>query len=120
MTTWPDRDETLFRLKLLREKGPTYLALGICDNIRLTRKDADRLLRPLFVRWPDYSGDPTFPVKSYDADLDAMKAYVYVENAWDKDTQYGQSRWALLDFLIAEIEHQALLDFLIAEPTKEL
>ena len=93
----------LERLKELREKGPELFQCGICDNIAMLYGEQD-ILAEIWERWEHYSGNPHFPVPDPQHDGSACAVHMAAGNHWDKSTKYGRLRWALLDYLIEELE----------------
>ena len=99
---------TLSALIKMRDK-PRILDryAGICSNMIVRVPDeADYLIqvqiqRNLFKRWPEYTGRKDFPVPC--EGLKPARAYKKTEDKWDSDTAYGQARWRLLAFMIAEL-----------------
>lgn len=91
-------------LTRLRKKGPQDFNLGICDNVLLTSAEIIEVFYPLYIQWPEYSGSLIYPVPSYVEYVPAMEAYLEFGNIWNRTTKYGQARWRLLDFLIAQLE----------------
>lgn len=97
----------------VKDIGPAHRELGICDNVEATRpfdqmkreygptqarERFERVLRPLFREWPEYSGNPVFPVPH--PSLTAREAYSRLDDQWDAFTPYGQARLRLLNWLI--------------------
>jgi len=93
----------LARAKALRENGPDHLQTGLCTNLRL-RGVEHRVFEEIAKGGPQYSGNIEFPVplKHNDPAVAYQDARDYGW-MWDKATPYGQARWDLLDFLIAEL-----------------
>lgn len=59
------------------------------------------VLKKLFVKWPDYSGNVIYPVKSVKAGLqNPSRAFWGAINMWEGE--YGASRMKLLNFMIRE------------------
>ena len=73
-----------------------------CSDRELT--DVDEWLRMTFARWEHFSGDINYPVPDPQHDGSACAVYMTAGNHWDKSTKYGRLRWALLDYLIEELE----------------
>lgn len=97
------------RLCSLRDHRPQDTTLGICqvlgappsDDAQIRLAD-DGALEAAFKTWPEFSGDPTFPVPH--ATMDADDAFFSITNIWEGE--YGGARRSLLDHCIAEIERQ--------------
>lgn len=107
MTT-PRKDvveNLLSALTTIKKNGPQSRIDGICCAITDINPDYaayeyDDLLEEIFFRWPKYSGSPQFPVPP------GYTAYMDIIDCWDRDTEYGQLRWELLDFLIEELKKE--------------
>ena len=98
--------------------------VGICDlvkeylsnhsqlNYGQVKSLIDGMFRPLFVEWPEYSGNQVFPVPSPVDHINERDYYMLASTAamWSKDSPYGASRRRLLTFLIT---------FLITELEKQ-
>jgi len=55
--------------------------------------------------WPEYSGHKEYPVPH--SDYDPESAYNESDDLlWDMDTEYGQARMRLLNFLIERAEEE--------------
>lgn len=87
---------------------------GLCEHIKACSSDPDErfaiqnALRQCFRLWPEYSGDPTYPVPSPDGDeddeYDAECAYHDQLNLWTG--AYGEARMRLLDFIIQTLSEE--------------
>jgi hypothetical protein len=91
-------------LVAIRDKGPDDLTSGICHNVTLkcdcyaetlTVKILHRLRQ--LVRY--YAGivsseSSTFPIEG------SYPGFYSNHRKWDKETEYGQKRWAMLNTLI--------------------
>lgn len=53
------------------------------------------MLGKLFVEWPKFSGNTAYPI-GWLARVSAT--------LWDRNTEYGQLRWELLEWLIKELQ----------------
>lgn len=98
------RTELLAALRKLRDEGPRHSDRGICNNIPTW---AELYLRPLWERWPHYSGMPYFPVPHPRLKYPAAAADIYFHPRtlhWSRLSAYGRLRWALLDWLIEQLE----------------
>lgn len=71
---------------------------GICYSINHGRS----ILKRLFPYWPEYSGNETYPIKSYKESFRPNEAYNTLA-LWDTTTEYGQARVRLLNWLIKVI-----------------
>jgi hypothetical protein len=103
----------LSSLVQLEMVGPDHTGVGICANVHkhlcLETEDADDAdwLPLLWKSWPDWSGCDTYPVPaSRDRDIGGNEQYAYNMTAclWDRDTEYGQLRWELLEHCIETLQ----------------
>lgn len=84
----------LGELKRLHAQGGSKL--GICRSVGYQHD-----LIKLFELWPKYSGSIVFPIPG------GMLAYNEAklnDTLWDLNTEYGQLRWELLEWLIEELQ----------------
>ncbi len=96
-------------LKIMRDGNEIDTNYGICRNYIVTcmGDDLETVMSNYgisFEDWPLYSGSlryPVFPAMS--TGEDAYFAYIN-QPKWDKFTEYGRNRWALLDWLIEQFE----------------
>lgn len=74
---------------------------GICSFVH---PDNDTLLVELFRRWPEFSGNESFPVPDDDEEfgVDPYEAYLQCEDTFG-DHEYGRARLRLLDWLIDQL-----------------
>lgn len=63
------------------------------------------LLQDIFAKWPEYSGNPSFPISTNKKikPADQYKKY-YHKGGLYSNTPYGNARRSLLDFIISELE----------------
>ena len=65
-------------------------------------------------RWPKYSGNPWFPVPSPVPGTSPEAFYISSSDArmnlWDRNTDYGASRWQLVNYIIGELELKEALE----------
>lgn len=95
----------------LRNRGlPAWRCHGLCEHIKACSSDHDELfaignaLRQCFRLWPEYSGDPAYPVSHPDdEDIDAECAYDELD-LWTGP--YGEARKRLLDFIIQTLSEE--------------
>ena len=97
----------------IRDTGPNK-DFGICANIGLFISGGSRtyvgsyksaILKSIFRKWPEFSGDFAYPIGSVDTDCDQFYHVAWVKGIlWDESTEYGQARIRLLHFCIAELE----------------
>jgi len=102
-----DKQILLKGLEELRDEGPTYVSFGICTNVKSLTSNYDgsptAIMYDLFKSWPKFSGDKYYPVPS-PSGCNASLEYDDSFDLWDKTTEYGRSRWELLDFMISELQ----------------
>ena len=91
-------DELNRIIKTLRAWGsgqkPPLVRYGICGNLPLSYAAVDDLLSEAFRSWPNYSGDPRYPVPDPKAPSDKAAANRIYENRgdlWDY-SPYGNLR----------------------------
>lgn len=96
---------------------------GICNEVRRHMCDTlghtpheflqvGALLGDIWRRWPHYSGDSVFPVPPSLRSSATVRQHkagdVWVatpySDFWNKRTAYGRARWALLAWMIAQLE----------------
>lgn len=92
-------------LKRIRDNGPEHEGSGICRNI--TTSVGQMEFNEIVKLWPSYSGDHVFPVPSGNRRTEAEEAYLYCSgnNLWNKQTSYGQMRWACVEWCINKLEN---------------
>lgn len=98
------RTELLAALRKLRDEGPSRPDQGICGNVPGW---AGLYLDSLWERWPHYSGMYGFPVPHPRSKHPGAAAKIYLHPRtlhWSRRTKYGRLRWALLDWLIEQLE----------------
>lgn len=100
----------LEKLQELHTNGPKPYYIGICTQIsrHLTILESRYMLH-LMQQWPGSSGHIDYPVPASRTDTSPKAAQVkYVKSntkqMWDRDTEYGQLRWELLEWLIEELQ----------------
>ena len=82
---------------------------GLCDHIKIGvecdhRSVVQDKLRQCFRMWPEYSGNPAYPVPHPDdEDIDAECTYDQLD-LWTGP--YGEARMRLLDFIIQTISEE--------------
>ena len=91
-------DELNRIIKALRAWGSgqkkPLVYVGICGNLPLSCAAIDDLLSEAFRSWPNYSGDPRYPVPDPEAPSDkaaANRIYESRRDLWD-DSPYGNLR----------------------------
>ena len=89
---------------------------GICDEVQFLLIQADvtreqrgiyvEQLNQLFLKWPEFSGHPRFPVPSPDDDLDELDFYMgaSAHEMWSPLHPYGAARRRLLEYCINQLE----------------
>jgi hypothetical protein len=105
----------LLEVKVAMADPGSWNQNGICQNVhdRIEGYACEGLgrLATLMGRWPDCSGDVTFPVPSRTPCIGPSGAYMTATpaNMWDRESSdYARMRWALLDWLIATLSDTAL------------
>lgn len=100
----------LEKLQELHTNGPAPYDHGICTQLsrHLTIRES-RYMSHLMQQWPGRSGYAKFPVPANITDTSHKAAYhKYMESntkqMWDRNTEYGQLRWELLEWLIEELQ----------------
>ena len=83
----------------IRLNGPINSRSGICGNVSYRKC---LILDELFKTWPKYSGNREFPIQVEGEDPQAT--YIYCKNMWSNSTEYGQLRWELLNYCIAQLQ----------------
>ena len=94
--------EALQALRRLRENGPLYTDIGICAN---ADTDVDGIVLEFSSCWEKYSGDILYPVPAVKY-FTPFQEFNQTKNLWDRETEYGQLRWELLDHLIDCVERE--------------
>lgn len=104
-------------LKTIKANGPKVLSSGICGNywnvvtaytgeLRKFSCQASDVMRGMFHRWPEYSGDYAFPIrtdKSRSANTQFDRSGS-VKTMWSTRYPYGRARWRLLNWMIQQLE----------------
>lgn len=77
---------------------------GVCYEFYSGRESANvfALLRKMFQAWPQYSGNPCYPVPSPDGPVTAYSSANLRGTLWQGE--YGRLRVDLLKWLIQELE----------------
>lgn len=102
-------DSLLEKLQELYTNGPAPYYHGICTQLTgLTNLERGYLLH-LMQQWPGRSGHIDFPVPASRTDTSPKAARIkYIESStkqmWNRDTEHGQLRWELLEWLIEELQ----------------
>lgn len=104
-------EEMLAVLEELRANGPVGAGMGICQNASSLYQAHYGVIVPieamqeLMTKWPDYSGNPRFPVPSPHGGS-AQHAYMNTLDVdmWNPDVPYGHLRWQLLEWLIERLK----------------
>lgn len=101
-------------LKDIKANGPSHLDSGICHNVELlvtkgraipTPLETMQKMQQLFRNWPNYSDDPSFPIPHPKKPESQYCAYMKL-STWSKRGEYGRSRWALVDWMIEQLEKE--------------
>lgn len=61
------------------------------------------VLKKYFLRWPEFSGEITYPVPGKKGEC-PIRAFIEAVDMWNRRTIYGRRRWALWQFVIDELE----------------
>lgn len=96
-------ESALNELHEIKQNGPFNTAYGICNNIVVDYETCFDIVREYAVDWKEYSGDSSYPVPASNTDKSPLGMYYECQRSgdmWDKDTEYGRSRWRLVDYLI--------------------
>lgn len=101
--------ETLLKIKSQVIEDGFKTSNGICGLYEMT---CDRSLtvdlRSLKINWqlwPDFSGNPVYPIHSYGVRNPETKFWS-VKYHWNPKTKYGQARMELLDWLIEQCDNK--------------
>ena len=83
---------------------PFSVLSGLCYNVAKasdSEYDLHEALQATFPLWPEFSGEPGYPVPVHDVDGvgDPMDAYERTWDLWDRFTEYGRSRRRLSLFV---------------------
>lgn len=88
-------------------------AFGICDELVnlhkrgcISSSEMQHCSR-LMQDWPEFSGDPEFPVPSADSQLNEEGAFLDSENLWSG--KYGDNRKQLCLWLADQLEKEGYL-----------
>lgn len=95
-------------LEGLRKDQP-FAYMGICTNAwhvarRHNITGTDAILERVMSKWPDHSGDKSFPIADPKKRLAPSSAYGHYET-WGKSA-YAKKRFELLEFLITELKKE--------------
>lgn len=100
----------LEKLQELHTNGPAPYNHGICTQLSgpLTIRERGCLLH-LMQQWPSRSGSVNFPVPASRTDTSPKAAQLKyaksnTKQMWDSNTEHGQLRWELLEWLIEELQ----------------
>lgn len=102
-----DTDSILLKALIsLRDKGPLNVTQGICHNVKRIGWDelANYELSDFMEGWPKHSRNNVYPIKV--GEEHPGNTYNKTENLWDRNTEYGQLRWELLNYMIETLEKQ--------------
>lgn len=99
-------------LLIIKLNGPRDPYMGICANVvAILGEEAeldhfvDDVLTGLFEDWPDKSHSDAYPVGNW-SEWPSKLFWHYSDNRlnmWDRKTQYGAARWALLEHALAKL-----------------
>lgn len=99
----------LEKLQELHTNGPVPYSLGICTQVNgITHLERGYMLH-LMQQWPGSSSNANFPVPASRTDTSIKAAQVKyaksnTKQMWDRNTEHGQLRWELLEWLIEELQ----------------
>lgn len=99
----------LEKLQELYTNGPAPHSYGICTQLTgLTGLERGYLLH-LMQQWPGSSGHIYFPVPASRTNTSPGAAQIKYSKSstkqmWHYNTEYGQLRWELLEWLIEELQ----------------
>lgn len=99
----------LEKLQELHTNGPAPYNHGICTQLTGLTNQESRYMSHLMHLWPGSSGHPDYPVPANRTDTSPKAAYhkcmeSNTKKMWDRNTEYGQLRWELLEWLIEELQ----------------
>lgn len=91
---------------------------GICNAVRERLSEAARKAEPCYMTlltelaedWPEFSGDPMYPVPAYTPGWGAVTVYAHMRGCgllWDDDNPYGRARRRLLAHMIQKLQEGA-------------
>lgn len=99
----------LEKLQELHTNGPAPYNHSICTQLTgLTSQERGYMLY-IMRQWPERSGHIDLPVPASRTDTSPKSAqHKYMasdtKKMWDRNTEYGQLRWELLEWLIEELQ----------------
>lgn len=86
------------------QSGEVDRTVGICWHVDFYAGDhAGQVLSNLMQEWPEFSGDPAYPVPSYMLDRTPSQCY-WASHGKKWEGEYGAARRRLLDWCINELE----------------
>lgn len=78
---------------------------GLCLNLRLDHESRAELT-DLLIRWPGGTGDGLYPVPHPQVSAKQAFEKSSAREFWNPEFEYARNRWALLDWLIEQTQHQ--------------
>lgn len=99
----------LEKLQELHTNGPAPNSLGICTQVNgITHLERGYMLH-LMQQWPERSGHVYYPVPASRTDTSPKAAKIKyaksnTKQMWNRNTEHGQLRWELLEWLIEELQ----------------
>lgn len=87
-----------------------YPGLGICNAVTISEPSTEirsgclDLLSDLMAEWPEFSGDPSYPVPHPDESPKRAFDHASTGDMWNPGSAYGAARLRLLDWLISKLE----------------
>lgn len=103
------KSAVILKQAVLDGDGMVNDSWGICSNIDCIANGITEsafyfgMLDDLFLSWPESTGISSCPVPSPTEDYNAIGYYDWASDhdaQWDLDTEYGQSRMRLLQYVI--------------------
>lgn len=99
----------LEKLQELHTNGPKLYCHGICTQLNGLTSQEEGYMLHLMNQWHNRSGHIDYPVPASRTDTSpkaAQHKYIVSNTTqmWDRDTEHGQLRWELLEWLIEELQ----------------
>lgn len=100
-------------VRYVEKHGPLDLDMGLCWSVELYLENKISTsvipyleeLQLYFEKWPEYSGEESYPVPHPDmGPIAAMGKYIATNHMWSSTEPYGQARWRLVKWLIEYLE----------------
>lgn len=99
----------LKKLQELHTYGPKPYCCGICSQVKGITVQERVYMSHLMQLWPDSSGHVGYPVptsRTCSSPKAAETKFLQsnTKQMWDRNTEHGQLRWELLEWLIEELQ----------------